>query len=180
MNSNYAIVLIKPDAIRDTLDTMIIQDLKDGTSIDIVFLKYQRITETMARYIYPTWITRYEFPSMVYNITQGSSLFIIVKGNEYIYESLRTVKGKMNEGGLRLKYRTRSIEDWQRLGYSGRELQNKIAENRLHTTDNFQETVFLCALILESRDIAILGSLVPNLAIAIRDSLAIQKWAAPQ
>lgn len=179
METKYAVVLIKPDAIRDVLEEMILQDLREGALVDSVFRKLLKINENLAKLIYPTWVEKPEFPSMVHNITRGNSLFVVVRGDNTIYESLRRVKGKMNQGGLRLKYRTHSIEEWQALGYVGRELRNRIAENRFHTTDDLNETISLCALVMNHQDIETIKSVAPLLAIAIHDKIAVQPWTAP-
>lgn len=176
--SQYAVVLIKPDAVRDILEEMIIQDLREAAFVEPIFRKYWRVTEGTARLIYRDWIGTLEFPSMARNITQGPSLFVVAEGDGNIYEALKRVKGKMNLGGLRLKYRTRSIEEWKALGYSGRELQNRIAENRLHTTDNFAATVYLCSLALNAADVTTLEARASHLATAIRRSTAMQLWTA--
>lgn len=174
----YAVVLIKPDAIRDLLDEMILRDLQEGACVIPIFRKLWKVDEPTARLIYPAWINRSEFPSMVRNITQDASLFVIVRGGNSIYEELTRVKGKMNKGGLRLKYRTHSIEEWQEMGYSGRELQNKIAENRLHTTDNLEETIDLCVLAMSYYDINTIEQVAPTLSIHIRRRRALQTWTA--
>jgi hypothetical protein len=80
----------------------------------------------------------------------------------------------MNLGGLRLKYRTRSIEEWRRLGYDGQALRDRIAENRLHTTDGPDETALLCALALKPYEITDLENKAAPLIAAVRRRLAIQ------
>ena len=85
----------------------------------------------------------------------------------------------MNKGGLRLKYRTRSIEKWQAIGFSGQELQNRVAENRLHTTDDFEETVYICNLAMDHYDLASIESTAPALAVAIYRKRSLQIWTAP-
>lgn len=170
---NYAAVLVKPDAIRDGLEGKILQDLQKEACVDPVFHKFWKVTKDVVKLIYPTWVERTEFPSMNYNLIQGRSIFVIVCGNHDIYTELTRVKGKMNKNGLRLKYRAHSIEEWQAMGYSGRALQHKIAENRLHTTDNFQETVDLCSLAVNQQDLASIEKTSPMLALAIQ-----QKWAS--
>jgi len=175
----YAVVLIKPDAIRDVLEEMILRDLREEALVVPVFRKFWKVTEDLAKLIYSAWVERPKFPSMVHNITRGNSLFVVVRGDKTLYELLTRVKGKMNQGGLRLKYRTRSIEEWQALGYSGRELQNKIAENRLHAADDFDETVFLCNLAMNHQDLATIELTAPYLVAAIRRKRAIQLWTVP-
>jgi len=170
----YAVVLIKPDAIRDILEELILKDLRKDAHVIPIFRKFWKVTENLTKLMYPAWLAKQEFPSMVHNITQGNSLFVVVSGNRHIYKSLTQTKGKMNQGGLRLKYRTHSIEEWQSLGCFGRELQNKIAENRLHTTDNFDETVFLCNLALDHYDLATLELTAPSLVASIRRKRTVQ------
>ncbi|MDP2630720.1 MAG: nucleoside-diphosphate kinase [Candidatus Uhrbacteria bacterium] len=164
----YAVVLIKPDAIRDVLEERILRDLQEEALVTPVFRKFWKVTADIAELLYPEWIERLVFPAMLYNITQGESLFVVVRGDDTMYQSLARVKGKMNQGGLRLKYRAHSIEEWRELGYSGRDLENKIAENRLHTTDTFEEAVFLCKLAFTSDDLAVIRSVAPRLAQAVR------------
>ncbi len=94
MANNYAVVIIKPDAIRDGLTIPILKDLEREAVVIPVFCKLWKITAKTVRLIYPEWIKRFEFPSMTYNLTQGSSLFVIVQGETNIYESLKQVKGK--------------------------------------------------------------------------------------
>lgn len=176
MNINYAVILIKPDAIRDSLDEVILKDILNSASVAPIFRKLWKVPPAIVAHIYPEWISRPEFPAMVFNITQGHSLFIIVKGSETIYSELIRIKGKMNKGGLRLKYRTHSIEEWQALGYFGEDLHRKIAENRLHTTDTRRETTFLCSLSMDPHEIKTLEMKHPVLANEIRRHTALQVW----
>ncbi|MCX6784524.1 MAG: hypothetical protein NTV81_01125 [Candidatus Komeilibacteria bacterium] len=174
MDKHWAIILIKPDAVRDVLEEMILNDLREGTFIEIIFRKYWFVTRATACLLYADWVDKPQFPAMVHNLTSGQSLLVIAQGDADIYASLRQVKGKMNQGGLRLKYRTRSIEEWESLGYSGSELQNRIAENRLHTTDDFQDTIQVCSLALENHEIDALNLIAPRLSSSIRQRRALQ------
>jgi nucleoside diphosphate kinase len=160
----YAAVLIKPDAIRDILEEAIIRDLRAEANVRIIFRKYWFVQKQMVGIIYPDWISKPEFPSMTHNMLQGQSLLLIAKGESDIYTTLKRVKGKMNQGGLRLKYRTKSIEEWGSLGFSGEGLKNKIAENRIHSTDTIDETVALCSLAMSSADVKELTEIAPLLA----------------
>ena len=166
----YAAVLIKPDAIRDILEEMITNDLQTEADVRIIFRKYWLIQKQLVKFIYPDWINKPEFPSMTHNLLQGQSLLLIAKGGINIYTTLQKAKGKMNQGGLRLKYRTKSIEEWETLGFSGKALRNKIAENRLHSTDTLSETVMLCSLAMSSNDIEKLSKIAPSLANLIWQS----------
>lgn len=48
----YAVILIKPDAIRDVLEEMILRDLQEEALAVPVFRKFWKITEDLARLIY--------------------------------------------------------------------------------------------------------------------------------
>jgi len=171
----YAVLLIKPDAVRDVLEKMIIEDILKGQEIKPIFLKYLKLEEEIIPIIYPDWKDKPEFPSMVHNLISGISLFVILQGNSNIFTSLTKIKGKMNQGGLRLKYRTYSIEEWNLSGYSGEKLQHKIAENRLHTTDNLEETVRMCSLLMNCHEVERLNAKAPALASNIKRMFSICK-----
>lgn len=175
METSYAVLLIKPDAVRDILEEVLIQDICLSANVEVIFRKYWKINNETARLIYPEWVERQEFTSMAYNITQGYSLFTLVSGSWNIYESLKRVKGKMNCGGIRLKYRTHSIDEWISLGYLGRDLQNKVAENRIHTTDNLSDTLFLCALALDPDDVSLLEKIAPQFILNLHSKMSLQK-----
>jgi len=170
----YAVVLIKPDAVNDILDGLILQDIQNQTGATPIFRKFWKITEESVELIYPRWIDRPEFPSMVHNLTFGESLLIVVSGEDDLYKSLRQVKGRTNVSGLRLKYRLRSNDEWKALGYSGESLRRRIGKNRLHTTDDFEETVKLCSLALTCRDLLELELTAASLVSAIRRRKALQ------
>lgn len=159
----FAVVLIKPDALRDFLEEPILRDLRAETGMSIIFRKMWLVTRELTKLLYPAWVNRSEFSAMVNNITQGNSLFLIVAGGPDIYGSLIRAKGKMNKGGLRLKYRTFSVEELEAMGYEGNSLRNKAAENRLHTTDDFADTVYLCNLALSSNDLSVIEHIAPRL-----------------
>jgi nucleoside diphosphate kinase len=173
MQVGYVAVLIKPDAIRDVLDEMILHEIISKTSAIPIFRKLWKITQEEARLIYPDWIENPKFPSISYNITQGYSLFVLVMGSIKIHQELIRIKGKMNKGGIRLKFRTHSIEEWKALGYHDQGLSNKIAENRLHTTDNIEETIRLSSLIMDHNDIAYIEKSHPLLAFKIHQRNAL-------
>lgn len=146
---NLAVVLLKPDSVRDNIQRSILVDLCTGApSMKVVLKKDWLIPECMIPHMYPDWIYKREFPAMKRNLLQGFSEFYLVTGEQTIYQELIKTKGKMNKGGIRLKYRQHSIEEWIEMGYSGERLDDKIAENRIHTTDTFEECMVMCNLAL--------------------------------
>lgn len=144
----YAAILIKPDAVRDVLDALILDEIQQSVRCSFVFRKMWVIKSDTVGELYPTWTSRTVYPFMVQVLTAGPSLLCVVAGADDLFDSLRAVKGKMDRGGLRLKYRTYSIEEWSSRGTTGDRLRLRMSENRIHTVDSFDETVHVCSLAL--------------------------------
>lgn len=175
METEYAVVVIKPDAVRDCLELILLKEIREGAGVDVAFQKYWPFSAWQVDLIYPEWLQRPEFPAMKRNLTMGPSLFAVVCGKPGAYARLKAVKGKMNAGGLRLKYRTRSIEEWKLLGLSGEALRDKVAENRLHTSDGPDDTALLCSLAMRPQEIEEADVRFPSLARAIRRRMSLQR-----
>lgn len=153
MSPEYAGLVVKPDAIRDSLDPLLLEEVRRTTGCLVAYRKMFRFYPKDAEILYPEWIGRPAFPYMVRNLTAGPSMVFVLKGPCGLRTVLRAVKGKMNLGGLRLKYRTRSIEEWRALGLSEDQVQLRAAENRIHTTDSLEELKMLCGITLTRLEI---------------------------
>ena len=163
MKKEIAVVLIKPDAIRDHIEKNILDEIQVRANVRIIFCKEWSVRKEQVGLIYPDTLSKPFFPSLTKNLTAGPSIFCIVEGEPGIYERLRLAKGKINEGGLRKKYCFHSIDEWKMMGYDGTDLLDKIVENRLHTTDGMDETIFLCSLALEKSEARQIGLNKPSL-----------------
>ena len=79
-------------------------------------------------------------------------MIIVVKNltnNADIWEVLRKLKGRMDTGGIRNKFRYHSKDELILMGYKGLSLQDKLAENRLHTPDDAEQAAAIVALCRE-------------------------------
>lgn len=162
-------IIIAPDAIRDHIEELIIEDLVFQTGIEVILRKLRQINIEAAGKIYFKLIKSPIFESIVRNLTFAPSLLIIVKG-EAAYSRLKEAKGKskiMNGrlliSGLRLKYKTHSITELRALGYRGKRLLDRITEFRLHTPDNLQEAAVVCSTCLTPKELSELDSYAPKL-----------------
>lgn len=166
-------IIITPDAIRDRLARLIIQDLINQTGIKIVWEKLCQIDDEAVRQIYPNLIKSSIFDSVVRNLTFGPSLFLIVKG-ENIYNRVRETKGKskiingqLMVSGLRLKYKAHLVGELKALGYRGKRLLDRIVEFRLHAPDNLEEATAICLAYLTSEELDEIGKYAPGFYVEI-------------
>lgn len=160
--SEYPVILIKPDAIRDVLDQLIISDLqRQIPALRIIWQKFWVFSPRDLTLIYPSWTNHPMFPYMVGNLTSGPSRVVLAKGPPGTYESVAGAKGKMNiGGGIRSKYRIHDIHALQCAGLSESELNCFRAENRMHSTDALHESATLirvCGRKSEMEEIAIVA-----------------------
>ncbi len=78
-------------------------------------------------------------------------MVIVVKNltNTDIWEVLRQLKGRMDTGGIRKRFCYHSKDELVLMGYKGLSLQDKLAENRLHTPDDAEGAATILALCRE-------------------------------
>lgn len=149
----YIVLLIKPDAIRDGLLGPILQEVKNNVNAKEIFRKNWKIPDGDINLLYQDWINRPEFPFIKANLLQGESVFILLAGDQNIFSDFTRIKGKKNKGGIRFQFRGMTTEELEAQNASKEEIQRRRAENRIHTTDNQQETVLLCRLALNESEI---------------------------
>jgi nucleoside diphosphate kinase len=146
----YGLVILKPDSIRDGLENNIIRCLEEG-GLEIVWKEYWQIRPEVAHIIYPKEVAEPTYSSRVKAITFGLSMVIVVKNltNTDIWEALRKLKGRMDMGGIRKRFCYHSKDELILMGYKGLSLQDKLAENRLHTPDDSERAAAILALCQE-------------------------------
>lgn len=171
MPIQYAAILIKADAVRDSLEPLILQEVQEKTGVIIVFRRYWRLQEHHIRALYPLWVDRPVFPQMVRNLLQGPSLLCLAKGED-IHRRLTKAKGKMDRGGIRFQYRTHSKEEWEAMRLSEGQVRQKMAENRIHTTDDEEETALMLSLCLTPQEVDTLA-LEPRIHALLRRHRAL-------
>ena len=146
----YGLVILKPDSIRDSLENDIIRSLEEG-GLEIVWKEYWQIRPEIVQTIYPKKMAEPTYFSIARAISFGPSMIIVVKNstNADIWEVLRQLKGRMDTDGIRKKFCYHSKSELMLMGYEGLPLQDKLAENRLHTPDDAEEAVAILALCRE-------------------------------
>ena len=143
----YGLVILKPDSIRDDLENNIIRCLEEG-GLKIIWREYWQIRSEVAHIIYPKEVAEPTYSSRVKAITFGLSMVVVVKNltNTDIWEVLQKLKGRMDAGGIRKRFCYHSKNELILMGYKGLSLQDKLAENRLHTPDNAERAAAILAL----------------------------------
>lgn len=173
MAYQYGIAIIKPDSVRDGLESKIIQDLADA-GLEIVWTKYWQIQPAMVPLIYPKEVGKPTYSSTVKAIAFGPSVVVLVKEPSHvdIWTHLKKVKGKMNTDGIRHKYCDKTKAQLVLMGYEGERLQDKLAENRLHTADSLEEVSIILSLCLLKSERRQLEMIAPDLwsKLSIRSS----------
>lgn len=160
MDTQYAIILIKPVALKYGLDELLLQNIRNSTSAEPVFRKLWWPSKEQAARVYPELSGTPEFSMAVRSIVRGHSLFVIVQGSTSLYSDLTTAKGPIKgKSGLRYKYRTCPS------GSTG---------DLLHTTDTVNETVHLCSMAMKYYELNSLEERHSVLASRIRRHTALQ------
>lgn len=146
----YGLVILKPDTVRDSLEDDIIRCLEEG-GLEIVWRAYWQIRPETAQIIYPKKVMDPTYSSIARAISFGPAMVIVVRHstNTDIWELLRQLKGRMDTGGIRNRFRHYSRAELILMGYEGQSLQDKLAENRLHTPDDAEEAAAVLALCRE-------------------------------
>lgn len=158
----YGLVVLKPDSIRDGLENDIIRCLEEG-GLEIVWKEYWQIRPEIVRTIYPKKVAEPTYFSIARAISFGPSMIIVVKNptNADTWEVLRQLKGRMDTDGIRKKFCYHSKDELMLMGCEGLPLQDKLAENRLHTPNDAEEAVTILALCREE------GISVPSHIVAL-------------
>ena len=140
MSSNYCAIILKPDAHRDVLAEMIIQDL-EANGLTTIFRKDKVLSTSEAEEIYLEHYDRPHYEASIKSIKgESDDLFVTIlilksKDGDAIANANK-IKGISDVGGIRYKYRRFSKKDFEDMGYGGEELMTKLGENRLHVPDN--------------------------------------------
>ncbi|HMQ01528.1 MAG TPA: nucleoside-diphosphate kinase [Candidatus Doudnabacteria bacterium] len=150
---DLAVIVIKPDSIRDILEKSVMSDLMQVVNLEVVFAKYHHFTQKQVELMYPKWVDRPVFKYMVKNYLIGPSLVLLVLGVD-VSESINIAKGKMNVGGgIRNKYKRYSIEEMEKLSFSEEQINIHKSENRIHSTDTTTEAWDIMSQICNIREL---------------------------
>lgn len=147
----YGTVIFKPDSVRDILENLMLADM-ECEGIEVVWRKYRQFNPDDVARIYPQQLDYPTYPSAVKAMCSGPALILLVRGDN-IHQRLKEIKGKMDKGGLRLKYKTYTKDQLMKMGLSGDALMDKLAENRLHSSDSTEEAIAICSMCMDTYDL---------------------------
>lgn len=174
--NNYAIAVIKPDALRDGIADSILDDFKEG-NLETLLHRRRDIDWGRAAVLYEdtrqsTW---YEpgIQSLV-----GESEIVLLKADNSAIETAIRVRGRSMESGIRLKYGKPTIREMLNAGISEQDALSEAARNRIHVPDNSQKTVEAMLVLFETQDWEILQVVEPGLQEAVQSEL--RKYSEPQ
>lgn len=143
----YGVAILKPDSVRDGLELEILQCLSEG-GLEIVWCAYWNISPNITHTIYPSEVSKSTYLSTVHALTFGPAMLVIVKTltEADVWDVLRQLKGKMDTGGIRHRFCFKNKGQLIVEGLTGRDLQDRLAENRLHTPDSMDEALDILRL----------------------------------
>ena len=154
--SNYSAVIIKPDAHRDVLVEMIIQDMENGGLVTI-FRKDEVLSRKEAERIYAEHRGTPHYETSIRSVEgdkeNRSVTFLILKSE--VGDALKhtnQIKGRSDIGGVRFKYRRFSRKEMEDMGYSGENLMLELAKNRLHVPDSDYRSLGLINMMLSDSE----------------------------
>lgn len=173
MSPEVAVAIIKPDSTRDFLDEMLIEDISN-TGLKVISRKLCKLDENAIKYIYPEKISDPVYPSAVRAMVFGQAMILLIEG-ENVYARLKQVKGKMDKNGIRHKYCTHTVEDLKAAGYEGRRLQDRLAENRFHSSDTLEESALILVHCMCYKDREFLKDIAPQLYETTRKITALTR-----
>lgn len=156
LKSTYGTILIKPDAHKDVLVGMIIQDLENA-GLSTVFRKNKMLSRELAENIYAEHRNMEHYEASVRSIggkgvEQPVTVLILKSTNDNALKLANKLKGRSDEGGIRLKYRRFSRKDLEGMGFSGENLAFELAKNRLHVPDSDERSLELTNLMLTQQE----------------------------
>ncbi len=166
-DSKYTSALLKPDAHVERKSELILDDI-EKSGLHVIFKKDIIIPKALAKFIYIDAAMKSFYGASVKSLTGDESnnwcTLLVVKcdeGNARL--KLQKIKGKSDEGGVRLKYRQHSYQQLVDIGLEGEELMNELAKNKLHVPDSDRLAIQLIFMLLNEAEIHDLGIREPEL-----------------
>ena len=150
--SYYSVVIIKPDAHKDMLVEMILDDFKNN-GLNIVFHKDLVLSREQAETIYKGESGKETYEHAIKSImpTEGSinvTMAIIKSKNEVSALNIaHEVRGKSGKSGVRSKYQVYTKDELRKKNISENEILSNLAKNRLHVPDTDREAMELIDLL---------------------------------
>lgn len=143
---DYIWVVLKPDTLKDGLEQVLISEIEQKW-FHVYMDKIILIQKELVKIVYEDKIWTPMYPLAEHGITHWSSMLLFVWKENWFVE-MKTLKWKWNGWWLREKYLRYTENEYRDMGYDGRELDKKLAENRIHSTWTINETALLLSLFL--------------------------------
>lgn len=161
-SEDYSIAILKPDAFRDYLSQMIIDDFEEY-GLDVVFRKQMLLDEETAQDVYLEHKDSELYPFMVESLLleresgeQLPCMLLILKrrqGEGSALDQTQVAKGRADKSGIRAKYRLYFWYELEEMGFEGRELSLKLSQNRLHVPDDYERLSEVLGVLLSKADL---------------------------
>ena len=152
--NNIWTVIFKPDTLKYWFDEIFIKEL-EKMRIKTKFRKIMKLNSNHMEFIYPDKIWTRKEKFALYSISHWQSMILILEWND-IYENIKNFKWNWNKWWIRQKYLYPWRDFLEKQWFFEEELEMKLSENRLHSTDNYYETIKLLSWILNFKELEIL------------------------
>jgi nucleoside diphosphate kinase len=166
--NKFAIVFIKPDAIKDRLIEPIISEFRES-GFELVFSKPLNLTQEEATIIYDDHIDnpnyKYAIDSLLEEDDCKTCLFLLLKradGNAI--NIAKETKGRADQSGIRAKYRRYLWTELKEKGIEGELLQKMLSRNRVHVPDSEVLIRKIIKLLLNEKEIKNILQIDPELS----------------
>lgn len=140
-SSNYTVMIIKPDAMKDILSNMIIVDI-ESEGFEVIARKELKLTRRQAEFLYSDHINyeNYEYAvnSLLQDENEHSSTILVLRCPEgKALKNAQSAKGRADKEGIRAKYRKYLWYELMEQEMGSGELKMLLSKNRVHvpTTD---------------------------------------------
>lgn len=184
----YSAVIIKPDAIRDSLSEMIIGDLEQA-GLSVVYRRELILKREVAEQLYAkhlaTELGQERYPYAVESLlledvlgNQYPCVFLILKSKEPNALTLtQEAKGRADKSGIRAKYRIFFWYELEHMGITGDELKIRLSQNRLHIPDSYEGVKNTIKTLVNKKDISYIEENNLDLARVIKSICSFTEFS---
>jgi len=148
----YIWIIIKPDSIKEKVSDSIYYDiLKEWFKVKIA--KIMQIKTKQVPYIYPDKINTDRYPFSHYSVTNWPAILLLLE-KENSYKDFPKIKWDSHwKWWIREKYRKNTKKELEEKWLVWPELEYELCKNKIHSSDNIEETILLLAWLLNNDEI---------------------------
>jgi len=147
-SNDLLLVILTPDSVREGITEALTNDLVGLLEAKVIHSQTIKLSKQDVINLYARLVNKWFFRAMVHNLTQGSSLLLVLRGDD-LFSKIKDVKGtfrfesnKLIVTGLRSKYINKyNPSDLRRSGIKGNKLFYRMFEYRMHATDSQEQTM---------------------------------------